>query len=1031
MIATLIEHAIRHRWLVLILVLVVAGLGVRAFQQLPIDAYPDIAAQTVWVVTTYPGRAPEEVERQLTIPIEIAMRNVPKVDVVRSQTIFGLSLVQLIFEEGTETYWARQRVQERLAGVELPEGVTPDLAPITSPCGEILRYELVSDGTCDLMERRTLNEWVVIPRLLRVPGVADVSNFGGLAKQFAVTFHPVQLERYGLTMNDLVEAIKTNNASAGGSVLPRGSMSLVIRSAGALENVRQIENIFVKSLGGTPIYLKDVATVGPDAMTPSSIYSKDRTDESIEGIVLLRRGENPSRVLAKVKDVVKELNERELPKGVQIAPFYNRQHLVDSTVHTVAHSVSLGITLVVLVLLLFLGRPATAALVAATIPLALLFALVLMYLTDIPIGLLSIGAIDFGIIVDGAVIMAENIARRLGEATRREGKPDVLKVVLAASQEVERPVFFSMLMVMAAYLPLLSLTSIEGLLFRPMALTMVYALAGSLLFALFVVPVLATIMFRRGYREWDNPLLLLARPAYAATLRGFMACRWLVVAAVLCVMAFVGMRVMSRLGIEFLPYLDEGPIWVKANFPEGTSLRQTADFGKRIREIALEFPDVEFISAQVGRTEAWTEPFPLSRIELMIGPKPREQWTQFSSKQELVAALGERLRIEYPTTRFVFTQPIIDMVTQDTNGTSANLGVQLAGAESEVLLDLARRTLDMLKTVPGAQDVNIEQDGPQAQLQIVPDRRLCARYNVRIEDVTKLIDTALGGEPVGTLFEGDRRFDIVAKLDRAAVASPLAIGRIPIHTAEGLPVPLTQVAKIDVVDGQTTISRESGRRQLTVRCDIVGRDEGGFVEEVQRRFDAEIRSTMPDGYRVQWLGMFENLDRAREHFRLLIPTTVAIIFLLLWATFQSFRAALLVLAGIPFACIGGVLALYVRDMHINVSTGVGFSALFGIAIMDGVLMVRGITVFREQGMELRQAIVQGALGRLRPILITAIVAIFGLLPASMATGLGSDVQRPLATVIVWGLFSSTVLTLFVVPVLYALLPPSARAVAAD
>ncbi len=1024
MISKLIEQAIRHRWLVLIAVAVVAGLGVYCFQHLPIDAYPDIAAQTVWVITTYPGRAPEEVERQVTIPIEIVMRNVPKVEVVRSQTIFGLSLVQLIFEEGTETYWARQRVQERLAGLELPEGVAPDLAPITSPCGEILRYELVSDGTCDLMERRTLNEWVVIPRLLRVPGVADVSNFGGLAKQFAVIFHPVQLERFGLTMNDLVEAIQSNNAAAGGSVLPRGSMSLVIRGAGTLEDIRQIENIFVKSLGGTPIYVKDVATVAPDAMTPSGIFSKDRADESVEGIVLLRRGENPSRVLAKVKDAVRELNESELPQRVQIVPFYDRQHLVDGTLHTVAHSVSLGITLVVLILLLFLGRPATAALVAATIPMALLFALVLMYLTDIPIGLLSIGAIDFGIIVDGAVIMAENIARRLGEATRREGRPNVAKVVLDASREVERPVFFSMLMVMAAYLPLLSLTSIEGLLFRPMALTMVYALAGSLLFALFVVPVLATIMFRRGYREWDNPLLLAARPAYAATLRGLIACRWLVVAAVVCVMAFVVTRVVPRLGIEFLPYLDEGPVWVKANFPEGTSLKQTADFGKRIREIVLELPEVRFVSAQVGRTEAWTEPFPPSRIEMMIGLKPREQWSQFSSKHELVAELGRRLRNEYPTTRFVFTQPIIDMVTQDTNGTSANLGIQITGADLEVLLDLARRTLDMLKTVPGAQDVNIEQEGPQAQLQIVPDRRLCARYNVRIEDVTRLIDTALGGEPVGTLFEGDRRFDIVAKLDRAAVASPQAIGRIPVHTADGLPVPLAQVAKIDVVDGQTTISRENGRHLLTVRCDIVGRDEGGFVEEVQRRFDAQIRPNMPSGYQVQWLGMFENLDRAREHFRLLIPATVALIFLLLWATFGSLRAALLVLAGIPFACIGGILALDIRDMHINVSTGVGFSALFGIAIMDGVLMVRGITALREQGMELREAIVQGAVGRLRPILITAIVAIFGLLPASMATGLGSDVQRPLATVIVWGLFSSTILTLFVVPALYALMPPS-------
>jgi len=465
---------------------------------------------------------------------------------------------------------------------------------------------------------------------------------------------------------------------------------------------------------------------------------------------------------------------------------------------------------------------------------------------------------------------------------------------------------------------------------------------------------------------------------------------------------------------------------VKANFPEGTSLQQTAAFGRHLRHLALELPEVKFASAQVGRTEAWTEPFPSSRIEMMVGLRPRHEWKRFGSKQELVDALGARLRHEYPTTRFVFTQPIIDMVTQDTNGTSANLALQFSGSDPAVLQDLGRRALDLLRGVPGAQDVNIEQEGPQAQLRILPDRRLCARYNVRIEDVSRLIDVAMGGEPVGTLYEGDRRFDIVVKLDRAAVASPQAIGRVLLHTPEGQPVPLAQVATIEIVDGQTLIARENGRRLITARSDIIGRDSGGFVKEAQQRFSTEMAATMPRGYRVAWLGMFENLERAYQHFRLLIPATVALIFLLLWATFGSLRCALLVLAGIPFACLGGILALAARGMHLNVSTGVGFAALFGIAIMDGVLMVRGITVRRQAGEAFLEAIVQGALQRLRPILITAIVAIFGLLPASMATGLGSDVQRPLATVIVWGLFSSTVLTLFVVPVLYALLSPRVK-----
>jgi cobalt-zinc-cadmium resistance protein CzcA len=734
MIAYLIGSAMRLRWLVLGLVGAVCGAGLYAFRHQPIDAYPDISAQMVQVITVYPGRAPEEVERQVTVPIEIAMRNVPNVDVIRSRTIFGLSVVQLVFTEGTESYWARQRVQEKLSGLTLPEGAEAELGPLATAYGEIYRYELVSDGTHDLMALRTLNDWVVIPRLLRVQGVAEVSNFGGLEKQFAVTFRPADLDRFGLTLADVVEAIKTNNASAGGSVMQRGSMSFVIRGSGSLQDLKGIENTYVRSVGGTPVFLRDVASVGLDSLTPSGIFSKDHTDESVEGIVLMRRGENTSRVLEQVTEAVTELNESELPEGVKVVPFYDRQHLVDSTLHTVGHSVALGVTLVVLVLLLFLGRPALAALVALTIPFSLLFALVLMYLTGIPIGLLSIGAIDFGIIVDGAIIMAEHIARRLGEASHREARPNVFKVVLSAAIEIERPVFFSIVMIVVAYLPLLSLTSIEGLLFRPMALTMVYALIGALIFALFAVPVLATILFRNGYEEWENPVLKVIRPVYAVIIQAMLAGRWLVVGAAICLLALVVVKVVPRLGIEFLPYMDEGVIWVRANFPEGTALQQSSEYGRRIREVALEFPDVRAISVQAGRNDSGTDPFPPSRLEIMIIPKPKEHWTQFASKHDLVAALGRALREEFPTTRFNFTQPIIDSVTEDTNGTSANLAVEFSGPDSEVLLDLARQTVDLLRGVPGSQDVNIEQEGPQPQLVIDSGSATCVpATNVRIE----------------------------------------------------------------------------------------------------------------------------------------------------------------------------------------------------------------------------------------------------------------------------------------------------------
>lgn len=1023
MIPFLIEKALENRWLVLFLTVVVCGTGVYAFQLQPIDAYPDISAQMVQVITTFPGTAPEDVERQVTIPIEIAMRRVPRVTVVRSRTIFGLSVVQMIFEEGVENYWARQRVQEQLNNVSLPTGATAELGPLATAYGEVYRYELTSDGTEDLMSLRELNDWVVIPRLLRVPGVAEVTNFGGLSKQFSVTFQPYQLDRYGVTLRDIVSALQTNNESAGGSVLSRGSMSFVIRSSGTLESLDQISNIFVKSVGGTPVYLKDVATVGLDAMPPSGIYSKDRTDQSVEGIVLMRRGENPSQVLERVKNAVEELNNGVLPKHVKVSSFYDRQFLVDSTLHTVGHSVLLGITLVILILLLFLGRPAMAALVALTIPFSLLFALILMYVTKIPIGLLSIGAIDFGIIVDGAIIMAENIARRLGHASEHERKPNVPRIVLAAAIEVERPVFFSIIMIVVAYLPLLSLQSIEGLLFRPMALTMVYALAGALLFALFVVPVVATIIFRKGYTEWENPVLKAARPIYGAVLRFLLTFRWFALATVVIALSVVSFRIVPLLGFEFLPYMDEGVIWVRANFPEGTSLQQTSEFGKRIRDVVLDFKDIRFISAQAGRNDSGTDPFPPSRLEIMIGPKSRDQWVEFKAKKDLVAAIGKKLRNEFPTTRFNFTQPIIDSVAEDTNGTSANLAVEFTGKDSTVLLGLARKTVDLLRKVPGSQDVNIEQEGPQPQLNIQPDRQLCARYNIRIEDVTDFINTSLGGQPVGLLYEGERRFDVVARLDRHLLTSPAAVGRLPVHTVDGQPVPLGQVTKIEVVDGQTIIARENGRRRMTVRCDIVGRDQGGFVKEAQVLFDKEIAPQVPTGYHVAWLGMFENLQRAQRHFALVIPITVALIFILLLITFGSFKAATMLLLSVPFAFVGGILALYVRGMNLNVSTGVGFAALFGVSIMNGVLLVRAILDMQREGLSLRDAIIEGAQVCLRPILLASLVAILGLLPASLAMGLGSDVQRPLATVIVWGLFSSTILTLFVIPVLYDLFAP--------
>lgn len=1027
MIATLIRAALAQRWLALGLGLLIVGCGVYAFLEQPIDAYPDISAQMAQIITVFPGRAPEEVERQVTIPVENAMLGLPRVETVRSRTIFGLSLVQMIFEEGTEAYWARQRVTEKLGDISLPEGVDPQLGPLATAYGEIYRYELVSDPdrVHDLIEMRTINDWVVTRRLRRVPGVADVANFGGYQKQFVVTFSRSQLGMYGLTLADIEDSIKKNNAAGGGSVISRGSMSLVVRGKGQLEDLDQIRNIFVKSVDGAPIYLKHLASVAVDTKVPNGIFGKDYQEPSVQGIVLLRKGENPSKVLDRVQEAVKELNGSALPPGLRIKSYYDRTHLIEATLHTVTHSVSLGILLVVLVLVLFLGQPRMALLVALTIPFSLLCAMVLMYLTRIPIGLLSIGAIDFGIIVDGSVIMAENIARRLGQSDRINSRT-VVTFVRDAALDMQRPVFISVLLIMVAFLPLLSLTRIEGLLFRPMAMTILFALLGALLFALVLVPVIATFLFRNGYREWENPLLRWFTPVYVSSVERLLKARWLVAGISVAGLLVVLVQLVPRLGTEFLPYLDEGVIWVRSNFPEGTSLEQTSEYGVRLREIALELPDIKFAVAQTGRNDEGTDPFPPSRIEMMIGPRPREQWEQFQTKQQLIAALGARYREEFPTTRFNFTQPIIDSVTEDTNGTSANLAVEFIGPDSDVLLDLAHQTVDLLRSVNGATDVNIEQEGPQPQLVIQPDRVLCARYNVRIEDVMKLVNMAIGGEPISVLYEGERRFDIVARLDPESRKSTRSIGQLHVYNGDGVPVSLAQVATIVVSDGQTLIARSDGRRRMTVRCDIVGRDQGGFVDEARKRFNREIKT--PDGYRVKWLGMFENLERAYTHFMILIPATIAIIFLVLVVAFGSLRAALILLLPIPFAFASGALALYVRNMNLNVSTGVGFATLFGIAIMDGVLMFKGITRYRLQGASVDEAIIHGRIDRLRPILMTSLVAILGLTPASLATSLGSDVQRPLATVIIWGLTGSTLFTLFVTPVFYRIFVPPLPAI---
>lgn len=1019
MLNSAVVAAVKNRWIVLFFSILLGGLGIFCYTKMNIDAYPDISGVQVQITTTYAGRAAEEVEQQITVPLENTFASIPHHEVIRSRTIFGLSLVQVIFEPGVDDYWAREVVFQKIGDAGLPSDAQPSMAPLDNAYGEIFRYDLQGDSAHGPLQLRELNDWVVTPRLLKEKGVAEVENFGGLGKQYAIQLDPRKLLQYGVKLQEVESAIKANNSSGGGSLLERGSTSLVIRGLGRVEDYRELASVFVKNSSGTQVYIRDLGQVVIDHLPQTGIFGKDDQGNGVEGIVVMRRGENPSETLANIKAAVTDLNENVLPKGVKLAPFYDRTAMINETLSTVFHNTLLGILLVVVTLFVFLGNPRIAFIVALTIPGSLLFALILMKLTDIPISLLSVGAIDFGVIVDGAIIVSENIIRHLAE---KQPQDTSLKVtILHASKQVQSPMLFSMLIVIIAYFPLLSLQYIEGLLFRPMAITLCYALFGALLIALFLVPVLSTFLFKKGVQIKETSFFDRLTNRYRNLLPHVITNRKRIIGVAAAVFIGVLVLILPRLGTEFLPYMDEGVFWIRANFPEGISLKENAHYADELRKILHEFQEVSFATTQTGRNDAGTDPFPTDRIEMMIGLKDRSAWKNYGKKLDLEAAIQRRLTEQFPTTRFNLTQPIIDSVTEDTNGTSADLAVELVGTNLELLRNLAEKTVTVLKQIPGSVNVAIEQEGPQPQLQIKIDKAKLAHYQLAVDTVNDVINTAVGGLPLSQLYEGERRFDILAKYASQFVSTPESIGLIPVFTDPGEAIPIGQISNITVKDGQTLIAREGGKRRVTVRCDVRGIAQGDFVDEAKAHFASEVQ--LPSGYSVEWMGMFENLDRARKHFGFLIPLTIGIIFVLLFVTFRSAREAAVVLLTVPFAMIGSLLALWIRGMHLSVSAGVGLTSLFGVAVMHGVIMVSYIQQLRKEGMPLDAAVTRGASLRLRPILMTASVAILGLLPASLATGIGSDVQRPIATVIVWGLFSSALLTLFVLPALYSWLVP--------
>ncbi len=1030
MIENLIRFALKQRYIILAACVLVIGVGVWAWTALQIVAYPDVADTEVAVITKFNGRPSEEVEQQITIPIERALNSVPRVISRRSRTIFGLSIVKLTFQEGTDDYFARQQVLEKLKDAELPDGIDQSLAPLSTPVGEIIRYVIESDPQHphSAMELREIQDWVVSPKLLQASGVADVVNFGGLVRQFNVVINPVQLERYKLTIQQIAEAIQANNGSTGGNIIKSGASQLAIRSVGRITKRADLEKIVVTTQNGTPVFVRDVASVEIGSLTPSGVlgYTDNvrnvDVENGVEGIVLMRRGENPSEVITSVKEQMKELNDGKLPEGMKVVIMYDRTTLVESTLETVAKTLFEGVSIVMVVLVFFLGNIRAAISVALTIPLSLLFAFTVMKFTGIPANLLSLGAIDFGIIVDSAVVMVEAIMRHLSHATEEQRRRGSVRMIFAAASEVQRQVFFAVVIIILAYLPLFTLQRVEGKLFSPMAYTLSYAIGGSLILALTVVPVVCSFLLAKNFSEWHNPIVHWLETSYRKAI-SFTLKNPIPTIGTGLVAVVIAVVVAGNIGTEFLPELDEGGFNIRCILPAGVALSAAKDYPNTIRREICAFPEVKFAISQHGRNDDGTDPYGPNRIETLVQLQPYNSWKSGKGKQQLLKEIKGNLEKAMPGAGFSFSQPILDNVTEAVTGSAADLAVLVGGDNIPELRRVSNEVLRTIKPIRGATESGIEQEGPQTQLVVEVNREAAARYGITVKDIDNMLELAVAGKPVSQVYESERRFDITLRYTQQDRATPEAVANMLVLTPAGMKIPLSQIATVRLLEGQTIIAREDGRRQMVVRTNIRERDQGSYVAEAQLAVQTAQKAgeiKIPDRYTIEWGGQFENLTRARNRLAYIVPITLLLIFVVLFLLFDnSAKYAGIVMMNVPFALVGGVAALALRHINFSVSAGVGFVSLFGVAVMSGVLLISYINFLRQEKMErLKIAVIDGSVTQFRPVMMMMMVALIGLIPAARATGIGSDVQRPLATVIVGGLVSALILTLLVMPALY-------------
>jgi cobalt-zinc-cadmium resistance protein CzcA len=1009
-----VAMSLRQRLLVVLLAVAIAGLGVWSLKRLPVDAYPDLSPPMVEIVTQWPGHAAEEVERLITAPVELQMNGLPGLKVMRSISLYGLSDVRLTFVDGTDNYFARQRVFERVPDVELPPGVVAGVSPLFSPSGLVYRYVLQSPDR-SARDLHILQEWVIERAYKSVPGVADLRSLGGETMQYQVLIDPAKLAGAGLTVPDVATAMDANNGNAGGGFYSEGGQFYYVRGLGRVTTTEDIANIVLAVHDGTPVLVKDIGQVVIGAAPRLGQFGFRNQNDAVEGVVTLRTGEQAQTVLKGVEAKTEELNNRILPKDVKVVPYYNRSDLIHLTTRTVQDNLLRGIVLVVIVLIFFLYDIRSGLIVAVTIPLSLLFAFICLDLRDIPANLLSIGAIDFGILVDGAVVMVENIYRRLADPEAE--RLGVVHTIIAAAAEVDRPIFYAVAVIIASFLPIYVLRGPSGKLFEPMADTTIFALIGALIVTLTLLPVLCAWFLRRGVRERRNPGYEWIRRQYERGLGSALRRPWWTIGISAAVFA-LSVLLIPFIGAEFMPKLDEGALWVRATMPYTISFEESSRIVPEVRDILQSFPEVTVVASEHGRPDDGTDPTGFFNAEFYVGLKPYSEWHgTYRNKPQLIEAVSEKLKV-FPGITFNYTQPAEDAVDEAETGLKSSLDVKVFGSDLAVLEQKGRAVKRVLDGVPGVKHVTVVQELGQPALTIDIDRAKIARYGISVADINGLIEAAVGGAAATQVAQGERLFDLVVRLLPQYRETPEQIGNILVATADGQRVPLRELADIQLANGASFIYRQDNSRFIGVQYSVEGRDLASAVQEAQRKVAAAV--PLPSGYRIVWGGEYEEYTASRAQLQFILPVTLTLIFVILFALYNNFKFPFITVAGVVLSApIGGLLALAISGTPFSVSSGIGFLALFGVSVQTAIVYISYVNELRRTGRTIAEATSEAALLRLRPIMMTALVAALGLLPAAMSSGVGSDSQRPFALVIVGGLFSRLLISVYLMPALYA------------